>query len=136
MEIAPLAKDLKPFANSPAAATLVRQAAAELAEYFAGQRVSFEVPLDTSGTDFQKKVWAAIAATGFGKQISYGEIAEQIGSPNAARAVGGAVGSNPVPLLIGCHRVMGSAGRLTGYSGGQGLVTKRALLDHEGLSYR
>ena len=136
MEIAPLAKDLKPFTNSPAAATMVRQAAAELAEYFAGQRVSFEVPLDTSGTDFQKKVWAAIAATGFGKQISYGEIAEQIGSPNAARAVGGAVGSNPVPLLIGCHRVMGSAGRLTGYSGGQGLATKRALLDHEGLSYR
>ena len=79
-------------------------------------------------------MWAEISKIEFGKTKTYGEIAEAIGRPKAVRAVGGAVGANPVPLVIGCHRVLGAAGKITGYSGGDGLPTKRWLLKLEGLS--
>lgn len=91
---------------------------------------------DLIGTDFQISVWGEIAGLGFGASQSYGEIANSIGKPEASRAVGGAVGANPVPLLIGCHRVLGSNKKLTGYSGGQGLKTKLWLLEHEQIEYR
>ena len=84
-------------------------------------------------TEFQKSVWRQIARIPFGKTKSYADIAKAIGKPKAARAVGGAVGSNPVPLVVGCHRVMGASGKITGYSGGKGIPTKQWLLEHEGI---
>jgi methylated-DNA-[protein]-cysteine S-methyltransferase len=86
------------------------------------------------GTEFQKSVWKQISKIPFGKLKTYKDIADAIGKPKAARAVGGAVGSNPVPLVVGCHRVLGASGEITGYSGGDGLPTKRWLLQHEGLT--
>jgi methylated-DNA-[protein]-cysteine S-methyltransferase len=104
-------------------------AAAQLAEYFAGARTSFQVQLASQGTPFQRRVWAAVAAIPFGETRSYGAIATQIGAPNAVRAVGAANGQNPWPIVVPCHRVIGSDGSLTGYGGG--LPIKRALLDFE-----
>ncbi|MDR9435220.1 MGMT family protein, partial [Pontimonas sp.] len=80
---------------------------------------------------FQEAVWDALQAIPYGETASYGHIAQAIGRPGAARAVGGAVGANPVPIVVPCHRVMGSTGKITGYSGGGGISTKRALLAHE-----
>lgn len=106
----------------------------QLDGYFAGTLKKFNLPIDLSnGTAFQKDVWKQIAKIGFGKSMSYGEIAQAIGKPNASRAVGGAVGANPIPLIVGCHRVMGSTGKITGYSGGKGLPTKKWLLKHENI---
>ena len=116
-------------AKSPA----VAKALAELDEYFSGERREFTVPIRLEGTEFQKAVWNQVATIPFGQVMSYGQIAEAVGKPLAARAVGAAVGSNPVPLIIGCHRVMGSTGRITGYSGGDGIPTKRWLLAHENI---
>lgn len=123
------------FSDSQRASQICDQAAIQLTDYFAGDRKMFDVPLSLSGTEFQLKVWNAIAAVGFGQQLSYKEIAGIVGKPLAARAIGGAVGANPVPLLIGCHRVLGSGGKITGYSGGEGLKTKRWLLAHEQIGY-
>lgn len=123
------------FSLSDAADRHCAKAAEQLTEYFAGKRKAFDLPLDLEGTDFQQRVWSAIASVGFGEQISYRELAEVVGKPLAARAAGGAVGANPVPILIGCHRVLGSGGRITGYSGGEGLKTKRWLLAHEQIGY-
>ena len=92
--------------------------------------------LDIGGTDFQRSVWREISKLKRGETATYGEIATRIGNPTAVRAVGSAVGANPVPLLIGCHRVLGQNARITGYSGGDGLETKRLLLEHEGIEYR
>lgn len=101
-----------------------------LDDYEAGKPIV--VPeIEFDGTEFQKSVWAEIAQIAPGETASYGEIAHSIGKPKAARAVGGAVGANPVAILVGCHRVMGSTGKLTGYTGGGGLDTKAALLAHE-----
>jgi methylated-DNA-[protein]-cysteine S-methyltransferase len=101
----------------------------QLSEYFAGTRRSFDVTLSFAGTDFQKRVWAALLAIPFGETRSYGEIAEQLGAPGASRAVGAANGRNPISIIAPCHRVVGSNGKLTGFAGG--LEAKAFLLDLE-----
>ena len=106
------------------------QAAQELIEYFAGRRRSFSVPLDPQGTAFQASVWLALRRITCGQLHSYGAIAEEIGRPAAARAVGAAVGRNPISVIVPCHRVVGRDGSLTGYAGG--LPRKEALLKLEG----
>lgn len=106
------------------------QAEAFLACYFDGDlKYSPEIPLDWKGTPFQLQVWEAIAAIRPGDRLSYRELAVSLGRPNAVRAVGRAAGANPLSIVIPCHRVVGSDGRLTGYGGG--LEVKRYLLDHE-----
>ena len=122
-------------ANSVGSSKVLEDAAKQLDLYLKGNLPKFSLPLKVSGTPFQLAVWKAIAKVPFGKTISYGEIAKSIGKPQAVRAVGAAVGANPTPLLVGCHRVLGSNGSLTGYSGGQGIKTKKLLLDHEGIDY-
>ena len=122
-------------ANSVGSSKVLEDAAKQLDLYLKGNLPKFSLQLKVSGTPFQLAVWKAIAKVPFGKTISYGEIAAAIGKPQAARAVGAAVGANPTPLLVGCHRVLGSNGSLTGYSGGQGIKTKKLLLDHEGIEY-
>jgi methylated-DNA-[protein]-cysteine S-methyltransferase len=102
----------------------------QLAEYFSGRRKAFDLTLDFAGTDFQKKVWRALLTIPFGETRSYGEIARQIGSPKAVRAVGAANGKNPISIVAPCHRVIGSSGELTGFAGG--LDTKAYLLRLEG----
>lgn len=104
---------------------------AQLRAYFAGERTTFDLPLDMAGSDFQKRVWAQLLSIPFGQTRTYGEIARAIGSPNAVRAVGAANGRNPVSIVAPCHRVIGSNGTLTGFAGG--LEAKRYLLAHEGL---
>lgn len=101
----------------------------QLRDYFAGKRTTFSVPFDFAGTAFQKQVWEALMAIPFGKTPSYGEIARQIGRPKAARAVGAAIGRNPISIIVPCHRVIGSNGKLTGFAGG--LETKASLLKLE-----
>jgi len=101
----------------------------QLGEYFAGERRTFDVPLSFAGTDFQKRVWAALLAIPFGETRSYGEIADQLGNPGASRAVGAANGRNPISIIAPCHRVVGSNGKLTGFAGG--LEAKAFLLDLE-----
>jgi methylated-DNA-[protein]-cysteine S-methyltransferase len=109
---------------------LLREARKQLGEYFAGQRRNFDLPLDLRGTGFQREVWRALLRVGFGQTSSYGAIALEIGSPRAVRAVGGAVGRNPISVIVPCHRVLGGDGSLTGYAGG--LQRKSALLRLEG----
>jgi methylated-DNA-[protein]-cysteine S-methyltransferase len=109
----------------------LRAALTELHEYFAGKRRRFDVPIDPAGTEFQERVWQAVGAIPFGETASYGEIAAQLGGVHLARAVGAAVGANPIPIIIPCHRVLGSDGSLTGYGGG--LRMKVWLLHHEGV---
>lgn len=101
-------------------------AAAQLAEYFAGTRTTFDLPLDPRGNDFQKRVWAKLRAIPYGETRSYGELARELGDPNLSRAVGTANGRNPISIIVPCHRVVGSDGSLTGYAGG--LDRKRFLL--------
>ena len=105
----------------------------QLINYFKGKSKELDFATDLEGTAFQKTVWKEISKIGFGEVTTYAEIAKNIGDPKAVRAVGGAVGSNPVPLIIGCHRVLGASGKITGYSGGDGLPTKRWLLALEGI---
>ena len=115
--------------------SLLKTAQKELEAYFDGSLTKFTFPMDiSSGTEFQKSVWKEIQKIKFGQVKTYADIAKAIGKPLAARAVGGAVGSNPIPLAIGCHRVLGASGKITGYSGGKGLPTKRVLLDLEGIA--
>jgi methylated-DNA-[protein]-cysteine S-methyltransferase len=121
--------------RSVGSSKVLDDAGKQLALYLKGALPKFSLPLKVSGTPFQLAVWKAIAKVPFGKTVTYGEIAAAIGKPQAARAVGAAVGANPTPLLVGCHRVLGSSGSITGYSGGQGIKTKKLLLDHEGISY-
>lgn len=104
--------------------------ARQLAEYFAGERRSFELPLEPEGTEFQRAVWDALTAIPYGSTVGYGELARALGRPAASRAVGRANGSNPIPVIVPCHRVIGAQGDLTGYGGG--LERKRFLLRHEG----
>lgn len=105
------------------------EATRQLAEYFAGERTSFDLPLAPAGTDFQKEVWAALAAIPYGETRSYGQLAIAVGRPGASRAVGLANGRNPLSIVVPCHRVVGSDGKLTGYSGGP--ERKQFLLDLE-----
>ena len=108
---------------------VLRKAAEQLEAYFKGELITFSVPLDVKGSAFQKKVWRALEDIPFGQTATYGEIAEGINQAGASRAVGLANGSNPVSIMLPCHRVVGANGKLTGYAGG--LETKTWLLDHE-----
>jgi methylated-DNA-[protein]-cysteine S-methyltransferase len=109
---------------------LLARTAAQLAEYFAGERRAFDLPLDFRGTDFQKSVWAQLLRIPFGETRSYGELARALGNPTASRAVGAANGRNPISIITPCHRVVGASGSLTGFAGG--LETKAFLLKLEG----
>ena len=108
---------------------LAEAATAQLAEYFAGRRQEFDIPLDLTGTEFQRAAWSALANVPFGETRSYRQQAEAIGRPKAVRAIGAANGRNPVPIVLPCHRIVGSDGSLTGYGGG--LPIKEFLLNHE-----
>ena len=101
----------------------------QLGAYFAGELTDFDIELDLRGTNFQQRVWKALLTIPYGETRSYGEIAEQIGVPGAARAVGLANGHNPIAIVVPCHRVIGAGGSLTGYGGG--LDRKRTLLELE-----
>jgi methylated-DNA-[protein]-cysteine S-methyltransferase len=101
----------------------------QLGAYFAGELTDFDIELDLRGTEFQQRVWKALLTIPYGDTRSYGEIAEQIGAPGAARAVGLANGHNPIAIVVPCHRVIGASGSLTGYGGG--LDRKRTLLELE-----
>jgi methylated-DNA-[protein]-cysteine S-methyltransferase len=104
----------------------------QLAEYFAGERTAFELPTSTAGDEFQERVWELIARIPYGETTTYGELARELGEPAIARTVGGAVGRNPLSIVVPCHRVVGKDGKLTGYAGG--LERKRLLLDLEGAA--
>lgn len=108
---------------------VLRETARQLREYFAGQRRAFEIELDFRGTDFQRRVWAALIAIPYGETRTYGQIAEHIGNPTAVRAVGAANGRNPIAIIAPCHRVIGMSGDLTGFGGG--LDAKAFLLSLE-----
>jgi len=105
---------------------LLGATARQLGAYFAGKSDRFDVPLDLQGTEFQRSVWAELLRIAPGATCSYGEIARRLGAPSASRAVGAAVGRNPVSIIVPCHRVVGSTGSLTGYAGG--LARKTSLL--------
>jgi len=110
---------------------VLREAAAQVRDYFAGRRTDFDLPLDLShGTDFQQAVWKALCAIAPGKTTTYGALGAGIGKPTAVRAVGAAVGRNPISVIVPCHRVLGADGGLTGYAGS--LERKSALLALEG----
>lgn len=110
----------------------IRAATSQLAEYFDGKRSTFDLPLDfAAGTPFQQQVWRALMAIPHGATTHYGALSRGLGAPSAARAVGAAVGRNPLSIVVPCHRVLGTGGALTGYAGG--LERKRALLQLEGV---
>lgn len=108
------------------------QAAHELAEYFAGERRSFDLPTTAAGDAFQQRVWPLIDRIPYGETSTYGELARELGDVSLARAVGGAVGRNPLSIIVPCHRVVGKDAKLTGYAGG--LERKRFLLELEGAA--
>jgi methylated-DNA-[protein]-cysteine S-methyltransferase len=115
---------------------LLERAAEQLREYFSGTRTDFDLPVSLGGTEFQRAIWAQLADVPFGGIVSYGELGHATGRAAAGRAVGGAVGANPIPIIVPCHRVLASNGRITGYSGGNGIPTKVWLLEHEGIAHR
>jgi len=108
---------------------VARAAADQLAAYFAGERTAFDLPLDPVGTPFQRRAWGVLHTIPFGATISYAEQARRLGDPRKARAVGGANGRNPLPIVVPCHRVIGSGGALVGFAAG--IRTKAWLLRHE-----
>lgn len=122
------------FSPAPDSSTpMLQKAKTQLGEYFSGLRKSFDLPLDWSGmTEFQHRVLLRTCEIPFGKVLTYGGLAKELGKPAASRAVGAALGSNPIPLLIPCHRVVAADGSLTGYSAAEGIKTKRWLLELEG----
>jgi len=132
IEFGPLPSEhhLDPPEHHPRA---LREALKQLEDYFAGRRRAFDLPLDLSGiaTDFQRRVYERLLAIEYGHVVSYGDLARDLGGPELARAVGQAVGANPIPIIIPCHRVVGADGRLTGFGGG--LPAKIALLRLEGM---
>jgi methylated-DNA-[protein]-cysteine S-methyltransferase len=110
---------------------VLEEAARQLRAYFEGELVTFDLPLELHGTEFQRRCWMALASIPYGQTVSYGEQARRLGLGNdAARAVGAANGQNPLPIVLPCHRVIGADGSLTGFGGG--LHVKRFLLEHEG----
>ncbi len=110
---------------------ILEETAAQLEEYFAGERTEFDVTMELDGTPFQQEVWAELSRIPYGETISYGELARRVGRPRGPRAVGQANGRNPIPIIVPCHRVLASDG-IGGYGGG--LKIKRALLALEGVS--
>lgn len=117
--------------NGPGSeSAILAQVRRQLAEYFAGTRTTFDLPLEPRGTEFQRRVWDALRAIPYGTTTSYGAIARRLGDPRATRAVGAANGQNPIPIIVPCHRVVGAKGELTGFGGG--IDRKRWLLEHEG----
>jgi methylated-DNA-[protein]-cysteine S-methyltransferase len=112
------------------ASDVLRATAAQLTEYFAGERRAFDLPIAPRGTGFQEIVWRALVAIPYGQTRSYGALAQAIGRPSASRAVGAANGRNPISIIVPCHRVIAASGDLTGYAGG--LAAKKWLLAHEG----
>ncbi len=117
----------------PSPSSLMRTAARELHAYFDGALTEFSIPLKPSGTNFQLSVWTALREIPYGTTRSYKEVAEQIGKPKSARAIGGAVGKNPIPVIIPCHRVLAAGGKLGGYTGGTDI--KKWLLAIEGIRF-
>jgi methylated-DNA-[protein]-cysteine S-methyltransferase len=110
---------------------VLADATRQLEEYFDGDRVVFDLPLELHGTEFQRRCWVALASIPYGQTVSYGEQARRLGFDRTrARAVGAANGQNPLPIVLPCHRVIGADGSLTGFGGG--LHVKRFLLEHEG----
>ena len=109
------------------------RAARQLDEYFAGRRRSLSLTLAARGTPFQHAIWDQLSALEWGELTTYGELGLGTGRATAGRAVGGAIGANPIPIIVPCHRVLGSDGRVTGYSAGEGIPTKLWLLEHEGV---
>jgi methylated-DNA-[protein]-cysteine S-methyltransferase len=111
-----------------------REVVRQLEAYFRGELREFDLPLELEGTEFQMRVWRALRRIPYGETISYRELAERIGNQKAVRAVGLANGCNPIPIIVPCHRVIGSDGSLTGFGGG--ILNKRKLLDLEGKEFR
>ena len=126
--VRPAREDMQP-GDLAAALPILDHAARELADYFAGSRRDFAIPLDAPGTEFQHRVWQELCRIPMGETISYQELARRCGDLNASRAVGAANGANPIAIVVPCHRVLAKDGTLHGYAGG--LHVKRALLDHE-----
>lgn len=127
--------------SSPPAATmspppLLVDAAKQILDFLDGDRVSFDLHVEVSGTAFQHAVWRTLARIPFGSTMTYGEIAVAVGVPRAGRAVGAAVAVNPVPLLVPCHRVLGTRRNPVGYDRGAGLDTKLWLLRHESIAFQ
>lgn len=112
----------------------MKEAIGQLKAYFAGKLQDFDLPLSPQGTPFQLGVWKRLCDIPYGETISYGELARRIGNPNASRAVGLANGSNPIPIIIPCHRVIGSNGKLTGYGGGLPIKEKLLALERRQLT--
>ena len=117
----------------PGDSDVLRRTRAQLAEYFAGERRTFDLPLSPRGTDFQLRVWSELRRIPYGSTCSYLQLAQRIGAPRAVRAVGAANGRNPISIVVPCHRVIGADGGLVGYGGGLG--AKKYLLELEGLSF-
>jgi methylated-DNA-[protein]-cysteine S-methyltransferase len=115
---------------------LLLAARRQVHDYFDGRRREFDLPVRLLGTAFQLSVWSALREVPWGLTTTYGRLGGAVGSPQAGRAVGGAVAANPLPLLVPCHRVLGRTGGVTGYTVGSGVATKRWLLGHEGIVYR
>ncbi len=116
------------------ASAILARACQQLQEYFAGTRTAFDLSLAASGTAFERRVWELLRAIPYGTTTSYGALARRLGDPRATRAVGAANGKNPIPIIVPCHRVVGSRGELTGFGGG--IDRKRWLLEHEGALMR
>jgi methylated-DNA-[protein]-cysteine S-methyltransferase len=121
---------------NPTDANVLGEATVQLGEYFAGERTAFDLPLAYSGTTFQEAIWATLATIPFGHTLTYDELGQRAGVGRAPRAVGGAVGRNPIPIIVPCHRILGASGNITGYTGGEGIPTKAKLLRHEGIPFR
>ncbi len=116
---------------------VLERAAEQLAAYFAGARYDFDVPLAPAGNEFQRRVWERISQIPHGTAVTYSRVGADLGyTREASRAIGTAVGANPITIVIPCHRVIAADGRITGYSGGDGIPTKQWLLEHEGIPYR
>jgi methylated-DNA-[protein]-cysteine S-methyltransferase len=124
--VRPIGADWREDDRSP----LLAECARQVADYFAGRRKAFELPLAPEGTPFQQRVWKEIARIPFGETVSYSQLAARSGAPGAARAAGAATGRNPLAIIVPCHRVLGSRGALTGYAGG--VDRKARLLALEG----
>ena len=114
---------------------ILAAASAQLAEYFAGDRVEFDLSLDLIGTDFQKAAWLALADVPYGETSSYGEQAERIGRTSAFRAVGAANSKNPIPIVLPCHRIVGADGSLTGFAGGLAIKQRLLALERDQQSF-